>query len=104
MLTQNVHIKLAAALDARQRAMVHEAADAASLAHESRDDDTGQRCLHLGDLQRPAVRPRTQSMKRMRFALGAWPGSADGPSQCEAVLSFFVTAAWRQQRPHGPFP
>lgn len=51
-----MHVKLSAAVNARQRALLHEAAEAAGIGHESRGDEA-LRCLHLGALTELEVHP-----------------------------------------------
>ena len=52
--TEPCHVILPAMLNAKQRALVHEAAEEASLQHESRGDANARR-MHLGDLSLPEV-------------------------------------------------
>ena len=52
--TQAFHAVLPVTLNAKQRALVHEAAEQAGLQHESRGDENA-RGLHIGDLTLPEV-------------------------------------------------
>jgi hypothetical protein len=66
-----VHLKLPSSLTPKQRALVHEAATASGVQHESRDVG-GQRHLHVGDLDEPGVCSCMRSACRRR-----WPRSLD---------------------------
>jgi R3H domain len=61
------HLRLPEQLTARQRALIHEAADQAGVQHESRGGGEA-RALHVGDLSLPQVRfsidPSTSKLAR----------------------------------------
>lgn len=66
-----VHLKLPSSLTPKQRALVHEAADASGVQHESRNVG-GDRRLHIGALAEPAVCSCIRSACRRK-----WPASPD---------------------------